>query len=1006
MKMRKLFPTLIMAVLMMPAGAQNVVMPQSDQRLYDEACTLFGRGDYVAARGFLDKWSSSVSAKTQSAIRAEEVEYMQTVCTARTDPYGAPDVIDAFLKKYPNTSHRNRLAALKGSACYLKGDYAQALDWFYECEVDYLPPSERDRTMLHQAISNIKSGDSKQGYMLLTVLSVTGDESIREQTLFYMAYVDYAEGRYDQAAVEFERCLEDPVLNEEASLYLAEIKMRQGDYAAAGEAAKKLAENAVNHTVRSEAERIMGEALYAQKDWRQADELLTSYVTSAENPRRLDLYELGMANYWQRDYKRAVQYLEKAADGRDELAQSAWLHMGLAALEMDDKRQASMAFGQAADCDFNDALTEQAMFNYAMSIDETSFSPFAETVQALDRFLTRFPDSEYADQANSYLADAYMHTNSYEAALASIEKVRYPNTQTMKNKQMLLYRKGVELYAAQRYEEALKDLTQVVDLANYDRQCAAEGAFWRGECNYRLGRWSDAAQDYRRYLAMSTDYSNQNYSLSQYGLGYSAYQQGDYGTALTEWNQLIRQAPVMNVPQGVLADAYLRAADCYFYDHSYSLAYDNYRKAQELNVEDVDYALYQMGLTKGLLKDYRGEVEHMSYLATAYPQSPYAAMALYAQGRAYLQMEQSSNAVTVFEKIVSGYPETELARKASAEIALVYYQNDDYAKAVSSYKYVIETYPGSEEAKLAMKDLKSVYVDMGDPAAYISYSDGVADAAPMNVNERDSLTYAAAEMRFTRGEKAPALKAFDDYLAQYPDGNYAPNAYYYRGLVSQDMSDYDTALSSYLHAAGYQNSRFAEISLERASDMAYSQGDFETAMDTYIRYYNKVGSVDKIRKALLGIERSAYRIEEYDAVLQYADKTLQSGITDDQKTEVNFYKAKGLLATDRGSEAQPILAALSSETRTSYGAESDYLLSQLYFDQGEAAKAEANINELIKGGTPQSYWLARSFVLLSDIFAADGRKIEARQYLLSLQQSYKVQDDVQQMIEDRLARLQ
>ena len=49
--------------------------------------------------------------------------------------------------------------------------------------------------------------------------------------------------------------------------------------------------------------------------------------------------------------------------------------------------------------------------------------------------------------------------------------------------------------------------------------------------------------------------------------------------------------------------------------------------------------------------------------------------------------------------------------------------------------------------------------------------------------------------------------------------------------------------------------------------------------------------------------------------------------------------------------------------------------------------------------------LARSFVLLSDVYVKLDRKMEAKQYLLSLQQNYQADDDIAGMIESRLEKL-
>ena len=63
--------------------------------------------------------------------------------------------------------------------------------------------------------------------------------------------------------------------------------------------------------------------------------------------------------------------------------------------------------------------------------------------------------------------------------------------------------------------------------------------------------------------------------------------------------------------------------------------------------------------------------------------------------------------------------------------------------------------------------------------------------------------------------------------------------------------------------------------------------------------------------------------------------------------------------------------------------------------------------DFIEQGTPHSYWLARGFILLSDVYARKGDKFQARQYLSNLQKNYKGshKEDITSMIDKRLAAL-
>lgn len=118
-----------------------------------------------------------------------------------------------------------------------------------------------------------------------------------------------------------------------------------------------------------------------------------------------------------------------------------------------------------------------------------------------------------------------------------------------------------------------------------------------------------------------------------------------------------------------------------------------------------------------------------------------------------------------------------------------------------------------------------------------------------------------------------------------------------------------------------------------------------------------------------------------------------------------YFRAKALLAEGQKKAALADLTELAKDTRNVYGAEAKYLVAQTYFDEGETAKAEKEVLEYIEVSTPHAYWLARSFVLLSDVYVKLDRKMEAKQYLLSLQQNYQADDDIAGMIESRLEKL-
>ena len=1004
MRKRLIIPV---CLLMLGSTCQSILgqnrLTDRDNRLLDECRTLFLQGDFTAAGTLLDKWEQSVSLS--SVLRTEETDYMRTVIAAEKDPASSLDAILLFMDKYPCSIYKNRMQALLGSAYYARFEYDKAVECFDETEPLLLEDRDCCRMVRHNAISLIRTGRIDEGVLQLGILELMVDEPETDADIvFYNAFMDYRAGKTESAIEGFNKSL-GTNHNDEARLYLADIDLNgEGDHGKAFETAQQMIDEASDPLLEAEAERILGEYWYRKGEYDKAYGLFKSYMALgiSSDPRH-DKYVLGITCAQTGDTEGAIENLSEVAYGEDDLAQNAALHLGLAALEKGDKSMARMAFERASTIPGKQEIREQALYNYAMVIHETAFSPFAESVTSFERFLNEFPDSRYADNVSSYLVDVYLNTNSYDAALNSIAKINNPGPSILAAKMQLLYNKAMDLMAAGQYADVPGMLTSVIALDSYDHNTAVNATFWRGEAYYRLNKADMAYNDYRRYLTLIENRSTRFSGLANYGMGYVAYNKRNYSEAWKSMRTVIDNADKTGVGNEILADACLRAADCMFYERQYSQAQEYYGMAMNIDRRTGDYALYQTAIVNGLQRDYDQKIRNIDRMVSDYPESPYVPSALYEEGRAYQQTDKPMQAVTAFRRIMRDYSTSELARKASAEIALIYYQTEKYNEAIVAYKEVIAKYPGSDEARTALVDLKSIYVETGDINSFIEYTSGIKGVAPIAASERDSLTYTSAESMFSRGEKSIALERFGQYLEQFPDGAFAVNAWYYQGELLEEKKESDRAYDSYMHAADYANSRFCESALDRAASIAWNTGKWDASMEAYIRLLDKTTNAERQRRSLYSIVSCAGRTGNDDAVLYYADKALQTQLPKEQITEVKYRKAKAMLAKGNKTGAHPLLEELSKDTRSQYGAESDYLLSQLLFDGSDKEEAEKVIMEFIQEGTPHAYWLARSFILLSDIYKSQGKDVEARQYLLSLKSNYtENNDDIAEMIASRL----
>jgi Uncharacterized protein conserved in bacteria len=305
-----------------------------------------------------------------------------------------------------------------------------------------------------------------------------------------------------------------------------------------------------------------------------------------------------------------------------------------------------------------------------------------------------------------------------------------------------------------------------------------------------------------------------------------------------------------------------------------------------------------------------------------------------------------------------------------------------------------------------MRDLKSIYIDLNKVNEFVAFSKTVSGMGTIDVTEQDSITFQAAEKVYMKGDVENAKASFTSYLQSFPSGAFSPNAHYYLAAIYSDQKNTTSALEHSAKVLQYPDNQFTEEAMVINSGILLDEKKYQEALPVYKRLKEKASNAENRSIALTGIIRSAYMSGEQKDVVNSANELLaDKKLTPELVNEATYYRAKAYLALKEDKLALKDLQALAKDTRTLYGAEAKYLVAQLYFDEGQLALAEKEVLNYIDQSTPHAYWLARSFVLLSDVYVTMNKKLDAKQYLLSLQQNYTEKDDIQEMITSRLAKL-
>ena len=997
--MKRILIPLCLVVGSHMASGQRSYQFDAPNRLFVEGKELFSLKNYS---GCIDKLEAYKQHSTDADL-IQEADYMLVYSAYEQGRPNAVELLKDYLDVYPASRHADEVNFLIGSAHFGQGEYQKAIFWFNESNIDMLSPEQQEAYCFRLAYSLLQIGDMEKACGYFARIEQIGTK-YREASTYYVAYIDYATGKYNNALVEFTRLKDLPDYKERSLYYITQIYFIQNKYEKVISEGKELLASYPDSENNSEVYRIMGNAYYHLGNEDQAINMLSKYVSSTDSPLRGDLYILGVCYYNKGNYSSAVNALGRTVRENDALSQNAYLYLGQSYLKLKDKNNARMAFEAAATSSFDKQVKEAAMYNYALLIHETAFTGFGESVTIFEDFLNDFPNSKYADKVNDYLVEVYLTTKNYQAALNSIDKIKHPSTKILEAKQDILFQLGTQAFTNMELDKAVDLFSRAISLGAYNLESRNDAYFWRGESYYRQGEYNKAISDYRTYLNNTRQRNTDMYALAHYNLGYSYFKLKEYGEALNRFRQYVNLESNQQTP--AYADAYNRIGDCLFHNRQFAMAEENYTRAAQLQPSAGDYSVYQKGFLLGLQKDYKGKISVMDRLIREFPESQYVDDALFEKGRSYVLLDNNQAAAASFEQLMRDFPQSSLARKAGVQLGLIYFNDNQPEKAADAYKSVISNYPGSEEAKVALQDLKSVYIELNDINSFAAYANSLGGNVRFEVSEQDSLTYLAAEKLFMRGDNEGARRSLTNYLQTFPQGAFSSNANFYLASIAFAKKDLEEAKRLFSLVLESGDTKFREESWARKAEIEYLDKDYAAAMESFKHLQAVAENPENKEAAKLGLMRCAELIgQPQEALLAANDLLKEPKLSPEIMSEARYVRAKAYISLKQENKALADLKEISKDTRTIHGAEAKYLLAQLYYDNKDDKNAETVLMNFIENGTPHQYWLARGFILLADIYIRQGDDFQARQYLTSLQNNYKGDDEIAAMIEDRLGKL-
>lgn len=830
-------------------------------------------------------------------------------------------------------------------------------------------------------------------------------------TNYYHGMTSFFDNSYDEAISSFKKVSKSKKYKPYIPYYITQINFAQGNYDEVIEYAADLADDKGIKN-RPEINQLLGQAYFEKEEFRKALPHLEYYAANSNKLRPEDFYQLGYVQYRDGSFQKAIENFEQLSRVDSPMGQNAMFTLGDAYLELGQKSNARNAFKAASKLDYDKDVQEDALYNFAKLSYDLNFDREAVTaLQQID------PTSKYHQEGQALLSSIFLNTRDYEKAMDIIQKLPSKSPEMRETYQKVAYLRGIQLYREQDIIGAEKYFNKSLEMP-VDLRTKALAIYWLGEMAHTAGDYDGSIRQMNKFLTLSKNINRlpdeSSTHTANYIQGYNYLKQKDYPTALGYFQKSVKGLKdntmfISNevIAQKTLGDAVLRSGDCLFKRNQYDQAIVYYNDAIDNRFKGYVYALYQKAIIEGLRGNQTNKILALDNIINDYPDSEYADNALFQLGVTYLEIGKLDQASQPLKRLVQNYKQSELLNQSLLKLGLISYNQGNLQNAINYYKQVFNYNPEEKDAEAALTALEEIYVDdLGQTDEYFAFLETIP-GYKVKDDEKENINFKAAESQYENGNYQKAIDGYTNYIRKYPNGKNVILAYYHRGESNAVLKNYSEALRDYESLIQKGQSKYFAKALNKAAIIAYNhEQDFNKAFDYYSQLETATDNADARFEGQLGALRSAYRINNTEAVFTLAEKVANNPqATMEQKAAANFYLGKVAYDQERHDEALSAFNEVTKNSNNEQTAEARYLIAHIYYLKRELEVAQQIALNANSESAEYPYWVAKSVILLADILAEKGDLFNAQAILEGLIENYTEDEELVNIAKAKLAQL-
>ncbi|WP_400190931.1 tetratricopeptide repeat protein [Hymenobacter sp. B81] len=963
--------------------AQHTQKFTHEERPFFEGLELFDRGQYGAAQAAFQQYLETTQRRTgELRDRTVDAEYYYAVSGLYLFHPDAESRILAFAENNP--AHPRAASAFfeLGKTYFDKKDYKRAAEYLQRVAPDNLGNEQRAESEFKLAYSYFAQKDFEKAKLIFD-RNKQGDHQYRYASSYYAGYLAFKAGSYAAARQDLSVAEQNDAYRPVVPAIMSQIFYKEGNLDGLVDYGTKALAQTPPPQGADEIQLLVGDAFYQKQDFARAAEYFDKYAAGRKKIEPVVLYKIGYANFKQGDFKGAINSLKGVAAQRDSLGQNAAYHLGLSYIQNNSKQLALNSFDAARKLSFDKQVAENAQLKYAQVSYELGNTP--DAIDALEEFGKKYPRSKNRAVADDLLSDAYLGSSDYARALRYLEGLDERTPKLNATYQRVAYYQAATLYNSGRYGEALplveKSLRQPQDDAIRAAAQVLQGEIYSVGLQYEpaIRAYNAALTTTRSGAAAQTDFDQK----ARYGLGYAYYNNKQYDKARPYFQAFLGDQAAKPAQDPNYYDVTLRLADTYYVAKNYGQAIELYDKVIQANAADKDFAYYQKSLALSMMGRKDDAAKTLQTLIRTSPNSRYADDAVYQQAQLDFEGGSFQPAVEGFSRLIQNRPNSPLIPQALLKRGIAYQNLQQHEKAVTDFKQVLSQFPRTKSASNAILSLQESLSALGRTE---DFDQELATYKQVNPNDKavESVEFEAAKSLYTAEKYAQAIPRLEAYLKQYSQNVLASDARFFLADSYLKTGKKAEALPRLKAVVEEGKSEYVNRAVGRVAELEFENKNYAEAAKYYLRLRESTSNRRERATAGLGLVRSYYEAADYAGAKRVAAEIGAEGsATPAILSAAQLYIGKASYKAGELDAAVTELTAAAKNTDVS-GAEAQYTLAEVLFQQKKYEPALDAAFRLNSDFNQYDLWLGRAFLLISDVYLAQGETFQARATLSSI----------------------